>query len=939
MIKNILIGLLFLTYVMAGTACSSFKVKKVSDGLIIRIDENTLKLQVRKDNIIRVIYSADEKQPMHKSLMIVENKKKNISWDMTEEDDFVFLNTSVMTAKVDKKTGAVTFLNKRNEVILKEHPEFPHRCTPAVVLDENTYHLEQNFIFDEHEAIFGLGQHQDGIMNYRGHEIRLVQVNTIACVPFFLSTKKYGILWDNYSDTRFDNKTDENVCKLWSEVGDAIDYYFIYGNNMDDLIAGYRDLTGQAPMFGKWAFGYWQSKERYASGEELLKTAKKFRELKFPIDNIIQDWQYWGKLGWNALIFDTAYFPKPEEMLSDLHEDNFHVMISVWSCFGNETRIHKELQENKLLFPDIPYNKGQYYDPYSAKGREIFWNHIKSGLFDKGIDAWWLDATEPEYYADFYQQRNYERLLKIKNTSIGTSARYLNPYSLATTQAVYEGQRKNTSDKRVFILTRSAFAGLQRNAAATWSGDIYAGWNVYRNQIAAGLNFCMSGIPYWTTDIGGFFVLPEYISCEDNNYKELYLRWFQYGAFCPLFRSHGTDTPREPWNFGDPDSWIYQSLLKYANLRYRLLPYIYSLSWKVTNNDYTIMRGLPMDFPDDTNVYHINDQFMFGNQFLVCPVTENMYFDYSSSIPSDNLFTTNKQSGGLTAEYFKGLNFENLLYTKVDPKIYYKWRIGAPDNCPADSFSVRWTGEILTNYPGEHEFIIQTTDGVRLWIDGKIVIDGWDNATRNNYNAKVKLEAGKKYSIKLEYVEISGEARIILTIFQPVKKPEPGTFSIKNGKYRHVYLPSGCKWMDFWNGKSYEGGNSIMANAPFDIMPLFVKAGSIIPMGPFIQHSTEKSPDPLEIRIYPGADGQFTLYEDENDNYNYEKGMYATIDFSWNDKAQMLVIDNRNGTYPGMLKNRTFNIVVVRENHGIGENPELKPDKIILYDGNRISVK
>ena len=566
-----------------------------------------------------------------------------VKWNVTERAEEVTLVTSKLDVRVNRLTGAVVFYNHDNQLLLKE-PEIGGKVfTSENVMDENVWHVKQEFVLTENEALYGLGQHQDGFMNYRNHDVLLVQTNTNASVPFFVSTNGYGILWDNYSQTKFHDGTDGTF--IWSEVADAIDYYFIAGSQLDDVIAGYRTLTGKAPLFGKWAFGYWQCKERYHTQDEIINVVKEYRKKQIPLDNIVQDWMYWGDLGWSAMDYDRKKFPDPTEMIKTIHELNTHYMISIWPRFDPKSAIYKEMDSQGHVFHTDGEQEGYVYDAFSEKARDIYWHYVNKGLFSHGVDAWWMDATEPEF-GDIKEEVS-DKAKKYGYTAMGSWARYLNAYSLMSTKGVYEAQREATSDKRVFILTRSAYAGQQRYAGVTWSGDIVATWDVFRKQISAGLNFCMAGIPYWTTDIGAF-IPNNPLGCKDEAYRELYVRWFQFGAFCPIFRSHGTGTPREVWQFGEPGTWAYDTLVKYDKLRYRLFPYIYSLAWKVTNEDYTMMRGLAFDFKEDQKVLGIDDQYMFGPAFLVNPVTEHMYYQptfVGEVIPSSQLFTRDGVQG------------------------------------------------------------------------------------------------------------------------------------------------------------------------------------------------------------------------------------------------------------------------------------------------------
>jgi alpha-D-xyloside xylohydrolase len=586
-------------------------------------------------------------------------------------------------------------------------------------------------------------------------------------VPLLISSAGYGVLWDNPSGTRVDLATAGSLT-VSSDASSLIDYYFMAGPEPDDIIAQYRALTGAPPLFGRYAWGYWQSKEHYNTQSEFLDVVNQYRTRMLPIDGIVQDWFYWSPAPWGSHQFDAARYPDPTAMFTQAHTAHFHALLSVWARFDKTAFAnHDALQAaGALVAPGL--TDYTYYDPFKPEGRTIYWQQLRDQLFSKGTDAWWLDSTEPDLGGTW----------PTDTTAAGPGAFVANAYPLMTTSAVYQGQRAVTSDKRVFILTRSAYSGQQRNATVVWSGDINGDWATFKRQIPAGLNFSLSGIPYWNTDIGGFF--PQLGGLANPQFVELYQRWFQFGAFCPMFRSHGQGGDRNMWSFGVPAQAV---LLGVDQLRYRLLPYIYSLSWRVTHDGYSMMRPLVFDFRADARALNIPDQFMFGPALMVNPVTD------------------------------------------------------------------------------------------------------------------------------------------------------PGVTT------RSVYLPANTTWFDFWTGATSTGGAQVMASAPLDHLPLYVRAGSVLPLGPMMQYSTEMPPDPMELRVYPGADGAFTLYDDENDNYNYEKGMYATIPLTWNNATRTLTIGARQGAYPGMAGSRTFRLVVVGANHGVGTAVTAAADQTVSYTGAAVELK
>ncbi len=757
-----------------------------------------LKLNIRSSNVIQVISSPVNEFSNRESLIVSDSIQKQTVWNAKETDSQIIVTTDAIIAKIEKNTLNVSFYNEYGQQLLVEDVK---NAQPAKVVSENCFNIKQSFQYSAGEILYGLGSFQDADLALNGKKIVLLQKNRDDVVPVIISTNHYGLLWDNYSYGEFNDT--KGSYYLWSEVADEINYYFIYGENIDSIVSSYRQLTGKAPMYPKWVFGYMQSKQKYNTQDEVVSIVKGFRERKFPLDLIVQDWLYWPNGQWGQKSFNHKNYPNPSQMVIDIHNMNAKVIISIWPNMTIGTPNQIELANINGLFKDK-----ERLNILMPEARQMYWKQANDSLFSTGIDGWWADCSEG-YDSDWTSP--YFKLSDSKSNQLNSNelkkimggGRYINAYALMHCKGLYEGQLSSPSQKRVYILTRSSFAGMQKYAASYWTGDVSANWEEFRMQIPAGLNFCMTGIPYWTTDIAGYFIKHQpgwWFSNgvfekgqEDEGFKELYTRWFQFASFCPLFRAHGADFPREPWTFGTPDSKTYQTLLKFTNLRYRLMPYIYSLSWKVTNDNYTIMRALPFDFIGDSATYTINDQYMFGPSILVNPVVKPFYY--------------------------------------------------LPDNVKMDS---------------------------------------------SDYT-------------------------------------------------RDVYLPKNTKWYDFWTGKEISGGQSIKANAVYETMPLFVKAGSIIPFGPFMQYSTEKN-DPIELRIYSGADGEFTLYEDENDNYNYEKGVYSLINFKWDNNKKNLTIEDRKGTFPGMLKERTFNIVLVDANKGTGVTISEKVDKVVKYQGKKVVI-
>ena len=917
---------------------SSSQVQRIQNGAQLATGDLNVKVQFYADNIVRVLKWRTGGTSQKASLVVIQTNAPKLNIGFQEDGRRFTLFSGKITLRVSESDGSIQYLTGDGQPILKEQGA-PAIDPIHIKYETNAFSVEQDFKLAADEGIYGLGQHQSGYMNYRGRTVKLVQANTQAVTPFLISTAGYGILWDNYSKTIFSDHPDH--LSIWSDVGDNIDYYLIGGSNMDNVLGGYRQLTGAAPMYGRWAYGYWQSKEHYATRDELLDIARQYRERRIPIDNLVQDWDYWGgNANWGGMFFDAKTYPDPKGMIDILHDEHFHLMISIWAGLGAATPIYREMEQKGYLYPPAGWAGFKYFDVYNPAADDLYWRYLSQGLLSKGMDGWWMDSTEPDIVNALTKESEEYEMKRIGTNYLGSFARYLNTYPLLDTESVYQHQRQETDQKRVYILTRSTFAGQQRAAATTWSGDIGANWGVYRKQIAAGINHCMAGIPYWTFDIGAFNIgtyggVFSY-GGKDPSYQELYTRMFQFGAFCPIFRSHGSETPREIWEFGE----FTNVLVKFDNLRYRLLPYIYSLAWQVTDQGTAIMRGLPMDFAGDKKTRSIDDQFMFGPALMVCPVTDYMlHRPPEDSIPiTGDFFRTKDGQPGLTVKYYSDDQFKTLCHEQVETNVNLYWYTGWPDYITRPEFSVRWEGTLIPRETGAFRFHFKSFGPKRIFLDGKEVKNNY--VSTESYTVPTELQAGKEYSFACETANSAlGAFKAQLfwktpAIFAREKEPVEA-----RPQTRPVYLPAGTQWVDFWTGQTLAGGQSIDADAPVDKIPLLVKAGSIIPMGPFLQYAAEKPADPIELRIYPGADGRFTLYEDENDNYNYEKGVHASIAFHWDDAQRRLSIEDRIGSFPGMLKERRFNIIIVGKDHGTGVEIAGNPDQSVIYRGERQTLQ
>lgn len=895
-------------------------MKKIKNGVEIRSGKRIMRILLYSSDIVRISYGDEHKIKNKKSLSVIMQPEET-KFLIFENKKIILIKTSKLNIVIRKKTLQVDFYDENKKILLKDNLRF-------IKLNS----IQENFTYPSKDALYGLGQYEEDFFNYKNCEVLMIQANRVIVNPFLVSSAGWGILWDNYSKTIY--KAQNDNFSFWSEEGGISDYYFVYDRNIDGAIKKYRKLTGTAPMFPKWVFGFWQSKERYLDQDELVYILQEYRKRKVPIDAIVQDWRYWGENEvFSGMIWNKYRFPSPKKMMNKIHKLHAHLMASLWPSFGPKSKIYQEMKKKGFLFPFPHWTGGRVYDAFNENARDIYWKYIKKGLYDIGLDAFWMDGTEAEFLSaeDRFVQEEYFKANK-KN-ALGTMSEYLNAFSLMTTKGVAENYRKIEKKKRLFILTRSSFAGQQRNAAASWSGDTFAGWEVLKAQISAGINFSTSGIPYWTSDIGAFYPFFKYRNpLQDKNYKELYLRWFQFVTFTPILRVHGTYCPREIWRFGDEDSVEYKSQLKYINLRYRLLPYIYSTAAKVTQDGFSFIRPIAAEFLDDRSK-NCGTQYFFGKSIMVCPVYKSLFSEPENKgtyIYYKNLFTPDGKEHGLIFEIYKGTDFKNLIRTRKLDTSSMGWAGSIPPEIDCE-YSQRWRGKILSNEAGLYEFFAVVDGSLRIWFDGKLVVDAWKNRDERRFSFTVKLKANTKYDIKLEHQQFKIKQAVMqLNWYTPAMR------EADKKKFIQVYLPNGKKWYDFWTGKIFDGGILLKLKPDLFTLPLFIPSGSIIPLGPVMQWTTEKLSDPLEIRVYTGMDAEFELYEDENDNYNYEKGYFSIIPFKWEEKTKKLIIGKRRGKFPGMLLKRKFNIVFVRPGKGAGDEITIKPDMSITYTGKEI---
>jgi len=740
------------------------RVEQTGQGFRAAAGNEILTVTACTDSVIHVVATPDPSAPASPRPWMRNDQQScpGTHFTFSQDAKLATLRTSQLEVTIGIERGELSFRSANGESLLKEGNSIPRTYEPVELNGQHTYRVTDRFTPTITEAIYGLGQHQSGMFNYRGATVELGQNNTDVAIPFLISSKGYGLMWNTAALTWFDNRFPLEM-KLTAMAGRSIDYYFLYGPEIDSVLHEYRTMTGHTPMLPKWAYGFFQSKDRYVSLDEIRDIAQRYRQQHIPLDAMVQDWFWWKTEG--DPIFNSNYHDVAKD-LEYLHKQNVHTMISVWGLLDPESQTYKILDSKHELLSDA-----HVYDASNAEARDIYWQQLPGKLLAQGWDAFWLDSAEPEEYWPHMG----DAILSSRNLNIGNGAEFTNVFPFLHTTGVQDHWKAQNPDKRVFLLTRSAFLGQQRVGATVWSGDVYGTYWGLSHQVPGGLNFALSGNPYWTTDIGGYWP-PHDDPLSDPAFQELYARWFEYGTFCPIFRTHGHRPHNELWHFDK----VEPILVSYDKLRYRLMPYIYSLAWKVTNEDYTIQRPLVMDWRTDPRTWNLGDEFMFGPAILVNPV--------------------------------------------------------------------------------------------------------------------LKADATK----------------------------------------RDVYLPDAPAWYNFWTGESIQGHRDLEADAPVDRIPLFVRAGSILPMGPQIEYASEEPGGAIELRIYRGADGKFDLYEDAGDGYGYQQSQHVVIPLAWDDRNSQLTIGARQGSYDGMIQHRRFNVVLVASGHGVGPNITDAPSATIEYDGKEI---
>ena len=931
------------------TTSGGFAWRRVAEGVQFQLAGMTKSVLFYGPGLVRVAAHLGEAYTTQPSLVVVA-RPQPVALEITESADTLALAGAGLRITVDKRSGALAFFDADGKLLTREREQAPTELQRVEIAGGPSYALSQTFSLTGDESLYGLGQYNEPYMDYRGRDVLLVQTNIGIVVPFMVSTRRWGLLWDVYSKMNFSDRPEGATFRAESAPAGA-DYYLVAGGTMDGVIAGYRQLTGAAPMFPKAAFGLFMSKERYTTQQQLLDVVRRFRAERFPLDYIVQDWQYWGgeKDGvwdgkWSGMVWDRERFPDPAAMTRELHGPlHAKLMVSIWPSVGNDTALAQELDAQGLRFAPLHWisKRARIYDAFSAEGRRIYFKHVKKGLLDVGVDALWMDGTEVEVGGAAHDPGEVEADIKrLGRTAMGDFTRYLNVYSLVTTRGVYEGQRaaRDLGGKRVFTLTRSAWAGQQRYAAMPWSGDTTASWATLRSQIAGGLNVSMAGLPYWTQDTGGFFVnAPD--GERDPAYRELYARWNQFGIFNPVYRIHGTSIEREPYLFKEMDPPLYGSLLRAAQLRYQLLPYLYSLAWRSTHEGYTMMRGLAMDFPDQTALRKVDDTYMFGPAFLVQPITRPMFHAVlppPATVPPTQLRTPDGQNG-LVLEYFEGMNFEKPASRTVDTVIDHHWPdppLGSipPGLTSLDHFSARWTGELIAGESGEHEIGVEGDDGFRLWLDDQLVVDDWNIGAARFKGHRVALREGQRLKLRIDFFQETGARLVRLAWRTPSLQRALAEQQRQLDRRQATLLPAGGDWHDFWTGQRHAGGQTVARDYALDEFPLFVRAGAIVPFGPVIEHTGQRPDAPWEIRLYPGADGRFTLYEDDGETYRYERGERATIALSWNDARRRLSIGARQGRYPGMAAQRQLHVRLM------AAPGQAEQTRTVNYDGRALNV-
>lgn len=910
-------------------------IEHLKDGVLIYSGNTVTRVRIASAGVATVIRCPREKLASAGGFF----EHSGLPVTFADRSDGVVIRGDGIEVAIARDTGRLTFAGADARQVIAEAP------TPRPLAGVATTQ-RQGFTISDTGSLHGLGQFREPVFDYRGQSVFLAQANSDAVNPFLVSTAGWGLLWDTGTAAHF--RSQGQAIDYHSVAGNVTRYHVFVGPNIDALIRGYRALTGRAALLPKWAYGYWQSKESYARQVDLIAVVDEYRRRQLPLDAIVLDYRYWGaNENFSGMKFDRLAFPDPKAMLDHVHAADVHLLASIWPAFGTATDLYKEMGAKGYLLPGEHWSGGKVFDVSSPKAREIYWRHIKKGLIDIGVDGLWTDGNEPELRSTGERYGTAASFAANGRMTAGPIAENLLTYSWYQARGLSDAMRRDVPAKRPIILTRSAYAGQQAFGAVTWSGDIFASWGTLANQIVAALNFSMAGIPWWTCDIGAFLVFHRYPEgLADSAYKELYVRWFQFGAFLPIFRAHGTHISRELWQFGEPGEPYYDALEAALHQRYRLLPYIYSVAAAAAHDDDTPLRALVMDFPEDPRARAEQASFMFGRDLLVRIVDrpfEHASRNIQEFIP--NRAVQGRNAPAATIEYFEGASFDRRVSSRLTDDIKMSWSGDLPTPLAGKPYALRWTGKIVAEETGPHRFSVIGKGAIRLVFDHRVVVDGAsvtataDGATGGvsfrghegdaYFHFDADLVAGEAYDFVLEQRQSTPDAVSLwfewITPSIRQRQQLPAHHAIP------VVLPAGREWYDVHTGQRHSGGSVPMVEVSLKSHPFFARAGAIVPMANGLDRTASR-PSQTEIHIYAGADGRFTLYDDAGDGQGYLHGECTRIAFVWDDALATLAIGARDGGFRGMPQAISLSLLL-HDGHGPVTS------RAIDYDGRSQSIK